>query len=579
MTERESHGGAADKIGRRAILKAASAVAAGAVLGLPGIAAAADRQGELADGTLVGAIRWDAWTGPDSSTGSSVNRTLSPDQYHFRLPFYADITVAERTLISAGFDDEAVGAQPAGWSVSASSGTAVMVEELPGREGRSVLLHDTSTTAAVAMSQTFAPQNRAVTVQWDWMETLAGRGEASLSSGTTVVVDLATRDESGTKQLVYRTTAGTWSVVQTITDATWYTVKVIADPAPPAGATPWVDIFVDGIRQVNHAPFLAATTALDTLTFQTLANMTADVHLDDVSVDITESVNIDGATQDLMDREIQYAQAAGIDYWAFVYYPQQPLSLGRELYLASDHSNDVNWCAVLDGNFTGNFTANLPELVARFGDANYQKVLGGRPLVYFLSAPTASWVNAMRSASAQGGWQDPYIVVMGWAAESAAAAKAAAGADAVSRYATGGQFGQPYADLASSESDLWPQYAQAADQVVPTVSTGWDKRPRYDYPVSWDADYTGFKDQWTQQATPQQIADHLQEAIDWCGTNSASTTANTVLIYAWNEFDEGGWICPTLSEIRDAGRPLRLDAISGVARGPQSVGGSRSPSR
>lgn len=29
--------------------------------------------------------------------------------------------------------------------------------------------------------------------------------------------------------------------------------------------------------------------------------------------------------------------------------------------------------------------------------------------------------------------------------------------------------------------------------------------------------------------------------------NKASTLANTLIIYAWNEHDEGGWICPTLA--------------------------------
>ncbi|MGW2514124.1 hypothetical protein ACWC0A_33010 [Streptomyces scopuliridis] len=130
----------------------------------------------------------------------------------------------------------------------------------------------------------------------------------------------------------------------------------------------------------------------------------------------------------------------------------------------------------MDGNFTGNHTANLPQLVARFGDPNYQKVLGGRPLVYFLGAVPAGLVTAMRSASAQAGWQNPYIVVTAWTAQSAADAKAASGADAVSRYATGGAYGQRYAELATYEGGLWSQYAEAAGSVVPTVSTGWDKR-------------------------------------------------------------------------------------------------------
>lgn len=93
------------------------------------------------------------------------------------------------------------------------------------------------------------------------------------------------------------------------------------------------------------------------------------------------------------------------------------------------------------------------------------------------------------------------------------------------------------------------------------MSTGWSKRPRYDYPVTWEPDFAPFKDQWGQQAEPSEIAAHLGAAISWGEQNPASTPAATVLIYVWNEFDEGGWICATRSELRDHGRPLRLAAI------------------
>ena len=45
--------------------------------------------------TTVGAIRWDAWYAHDGradSVISQVERSLSPAKYHFRAPFYAEIT-------------------------------------------------------------------------------------------------------------------------------------------------------------------------------------------------------------------------------------------------------------------------------------------------------------------------------------------------------------------------------------------------------------------------------------------------------------------------------------------------------
>ncbi|MEV7870417.1 hypothetical protein AB0P17_30950 [Streptomyces sp. NPDC088124] len=505
-----------------------------------------------------------------------MNRTLSPDKYHFRLPFYTDITVPRPMLIDQKFDGETTGAAPAGWDVTTPTGSNASVVEVSGRAGKSVHLQSSSGSAAATVARAFPAQERAVTVQWQWKETTAGQGAlARLSGGASVAVDLATRDDIGAKELVYRASNGSWNVVQAIESDTWYSIKIVIDPAPPEAAAPFFDIFVNGIRKVRSAALRESTAVLDSLAFGTREGSPCELYIDDISVRVTESVNSDATLQDVMDQEIQYAKNAGIDYWAFVYYPQQPLARARELYFSSERKGEVSWCAILDGNFTGSYGTNLPHLVAQFSEPNYQRVLGGRPLVYFFTAATADQVAKMRAACSQAGLPDPYIVVMAWTAQGAADLKAAVGADAVSRYATGERNGQPYSRLADAESSLWDQYAAAAGDVVPTVSTGWDKRPRYDYPLSWEPNYTGFKDEWTQQATPQEIAKHLHGAVSWNNTHPDNASANTVLVYAWNEFDEGGWICPTLFEIRDAGRPLRLDAISDVPRTSSGTPGRR----
>jgi hypothetical protein len=38
---------------------------------------------------IVGAIRWDAWVGDLSDVGLMVEKTLAPQHWHYRLPFYA----------------------------------------------------------------------------------------------------------------------------------------------------------------------------------------------------------------------------------------------------------------------------------------------------------------------------------------------------------------------------------------------------------------------------------------------------------------------------------------------------------
>ena len=47
-------------------------------------------------------------------------------------------------------------------------------------------------------------------------------------------------------------------------------------------------------------------------------------------------------------------------------------------------------------------------------------------------------------------------------------------------------------------------------------------------------------------ATPDELAAHLRDAIEWTKANREINPANTIIIYAWNEHDEGGWLQPTL---------------------------------
>src|SRR5262249_11007343 len=158
------------------------------------------------------------------------NRTLSPDQYHFRLPFYADITIAHPMLIDQNFDHERTGAAPVSWKVSAPAGTEASVVSVPGIAGNTVLLRS-SADPAPFIDRPYPVQEHALAVEWQWKETVAGQGAlASLSGGSAVVVDLATRNDAGTKELVYRASDGTWKLVQAVADDTWYSIKVIIDP-------------------------------------------------------------------------------------------------------------------------------------------------------------------------------------------------------------------------------------------------------------------------------------------------------------------------------------------------------------
>jgi hypothetical protein len=118
-------------------------------------------------------------------------------------------------------------------------------------------------------------------------------------------------------------------------------------------------------------------------------------------------------------------------------------------------------------------------------------------------------------------------------------------ADALSAYMSWtGNNGQPYyALIPRADSTGWENHKATGRKVIPWVTLGHNTKPRIDNPVSWT---TVAPDQWVSDGTPQELAANLSNALQWVNKNRSAAEANAVLIYAWNEFDEGGWLCPTL---------------------------------
>jgi len=168
-----------------------------------------------------------------------------------------------------------------------------------------------------------------------------------------------------------------------------------------------------------------------------------------------DTVRIPGYSQAIVDQEIAFAQAGGLDYWAFLLYDQtSPMSQGLALYRSSVRRQDVRFCAI----------ASPPP----FGHA-------------------------------------------------------------------------------------------------PAFDAG--TRRRVEHPVPWEKNQqpgVGL-DRYYETPTPVELADHLADALTWAAADPSRCPAQAVLTYAWNEHDEGGWLCPT----RGAdGRPdtSRLDAIAAMRR-------------
>lgn len=285
-------------------------------------------------------------------------------------------------------------------------------------------------------------------------------------------------------------------------------------------------------------------------------------------------VRIDGGTQAIMDQEIDFAADAGLDYWAFLLY-EEPGSMSRAIkqYLASAMRRKINFCLILHNAFgvsAEQWPKERDRAVALLQEPGYQTVLDGRPLVYAFEVkfqgafPTARFAEFRQAANKAG--LNPYFVFMGWNPAKDFPRESANGFDAVSAYAYGGE--QPeFAQLVQAlENDYWQNAADANVPYVPLVSTGWDKQPRKDNPVAWEKGH-GYHQQtvFTAMARPQEIASHLERALAFVREHPGICVANAVIVYSWNEHDEGGWLVPTWTQ---SGKPNteRLDAIRSVLR-------------
>ena len=75
-------------------------------------------------------------------------------------------------------------------------------------------------------------------------------------------------------------------------------------------------------------------------------------------------------------------------------------------------------------------------------------------------------------------------------------------------------------------------------------------------------------------AAPDEIVAHLREAIAWTKANRDINPANTIIIYAWNEHDEGGWLQPTVG-VDGKTNEERIKAVAKVLRGPERIPSGR----
>lgn len=277
------------------------------------------------------------------------------------------------------------------------------------------------------------------------------------------------------------------------------------------------------------------------------------------------AIRCDG--QEQMDTEIRQAVEAGIGYWAFVAYAEDnPMSLGLQTYLRSTAANKPRFALIADLAGWGGSTVYQPVMkryLKLMGEGAYQRTPQGRPLFFLLfvnddglnsrfggRAGFAKVLDEFRRGAKEAGVGDPYIVLLDGNVPRAKGMIADLKLDAVSAYAVSdiNARGASYADLAGRAARFWADAEAAGLPVVPIAMTGWDRRPRVQHPMPWEKHESGSDalERFYKQPNPSELTKHLSDAIRFAARSKRpGDPAPAVLVYAWNEFDEGGWIAPT----------------------------------
>lgn len=279
---------------------------------------------------------------------------------------------------------------------------------------------------------------------------------------------------------------------------------------------------------------------------------------------LNDEIRINCATPEAMEKEIRYAKEALLDYWAFlIYEPDNEMSLQLSLYFESSIKHFIKFAPIIQfGRWSMQNYKDMNDYITRlFNQENYLTI-NDRPVLFIFNITKFEkklyehWkgvenfknkvLKDLINKTIEVTGNKPYFIVMEFNPEKAKYWADLFNFDAISTYATHPGKRGTFQDLAKQNVNYWNRAKQTGKTVIPIVMAGWDPRPRAENPAPWQ-DETYLKraqEIYFDTPKPEEIAEHLRNAIRWAKQNSSPA----VIIYAWNEFDEGGWIMPTLLE-------------------------------
>jgi len=260
------------------------------------------------------------------------------------------------------------------------------------------------------------------------------------------------------------------------------------------------------------------------------------------------------------EKELSYAVDAGIDFFAYCWYPDTTenrsiwhddkayaflndyypeLNYARKLYQQSPLNKKIGMCAIV---FCINSYAesDFESLFDAMKEDYYVKV-HGKPLLIIFDKYDVEFIELLKTYAAKYGIE-PYIAFINTVAHVAKDTDYTK-ADAVTAYGCGHSVNTFSEHTAKVRMDN-EKRTGCGISVIPLFSVGWNPSPRVDRPKPWVI-YGNVP--YAPKPTENDIDKAFADLMDFTNSCSQADTG-LALTFAWNEFEEGGYLCPTLNE-------------------------------
>lgn len=260
--------------------------------------------------------------------------------------------------------------------------------------------------------------------------------------------------------------------------------------------------------------------------------------------------------QAIMEKQIDLAADSGIEFFLFCWYwrdsngPFNPAAIeslshhtSMNLYLKAKNKNRIKF-GLLVANHGGseikgteNWEKATEFWMKYFKDPQYVKV-DGKPLVVIFNTKgiDGNSLSGMQNIAKKEGLPGLSIASCGTPADKGFTHTTHY--NIIPGYAAGSEE-HKYSELIEAHKKHW--IGTVEQPYIPEITAGWDKRPwegknGLNQPPGW----------YFPDRTPEQFKGFITDAISWMDEHPTQTTKERyVLIYAWNELGEGGYIAPT----------------------------------